>query len=374
MHRDSIKSNTAIASTRGPHPPKAATPKPARRTWQSRMLPSRWRNAKRGQRLDLAEAGRRYLENREMVGLKRTTLMDYESYLRVHLVPFFAGRVLDEIEPDDVEAFISLKREQGRAVKSITNYLGLLGAIFAYAVRRGWCTRNPVAMVDKPRSARDPDIRFLASDELEALLAATPDDLFGPTERVLYLTAAMTGMRRGELLALRWQDVDRYAQLVRVRRTYTRGAFDTPKSRRSSRAVPLAARLDRELQEHFERSRFTDGLDLVFAHPATGKVFDPSKVRKRFQAAAKRARLRPVRFHDMRHTFGTRMAAAGAPLRAIQEWMGHSDYRTTTLYAHYAPDLSHGATWVALAFAEDDHEKAPTPQPMRPGVSPIENG
>ncbi len=262
-------------------------------------------------------------------------MLDYETFLRLHLVPFFGDRPLVEITPEQVEEFIAVEGERGSAPKSVTNYVGLLGAIFGFALRRGWCDRNPVAMVDKPRVRRDPDIRFLSPEELDALIAAVPDGVLGQTDRLLYLTAAMTGLRRGELLALRWQDVDRRAGLVRVRRNYTRGEFGTPKSRRSSRAVPLPERLDRELGAHFNRTPWSGDLDLVFAHPVLGTVLDPSRVRKRFRAAALRAGLRPVRFHDLRHTFGTRMAAAGAPLRAIQEWMGHSDYRTTSLYADY---------------------------------------
>ncbi len=180
---------------------------------------------------------------------------------------------------------------------------------------------------------------------------------------MIYLTAAMTGLRRGELLALRWQDVDMSAGVIRVRRNYTRGEFGTPKSRRSSRSVPLAARLRRELEVHRDTSLHLGDADLVFCHPGTGTVYDPSRLRKRFQAAARRAGLRPVRFHDLRHTFGTRMASAGAPLRAVQEWMGHSDYRTTSLYADFAPDLSQGAFWAEKAFAngcahESPHERA----------------
>jgi integrase len=300
--------------------------------------------------VDIAEAGRRYIANRELLGVKPGTLEDYESYLRVHLVPFFGARALDEVEPALVEDFIAAKREQGLATKSVRNYLGFLQAIFALGIRRGWCLSNPVLAIDKPRDRREPEIRHLSVAELEAVLAATPDDLLGQTERALYLTAAMTGLRRGELLALRWQDVDHEAGVIRVRRTYTRGQFGTPKSRRSNRAVPLADRVAGALREQFERSRFRDEADLVFCHPTGGGVLDPSKVRKRFQAAARRAGLRPVRFHDLRHTFGTRMATAGAPLRAIQDWMGHSDQRTTLIYAAYAPDLTQGAMWAAKAF------------------------
>jgi integrase len=304
--------------------------------------------------IDVAEAGRRYLVNREAYGLKRSTLLDYESYLRVHLVPFFQSRSLERIGVEDIEGFIAAKRAAGKAPKSVTNYLGLLNAIYVHAVKRSWCSRNPVALVDTPRAPRrDPDSRFLTAEELEALLAATRDDPVGRLEYAIYLTAAMTGMRRGELLALRWQDVDWENQLIRVRRNYTKGEFGTPKSRRSSRAVPLAGRVAAELRAHRDRSEFTGDLDLVLCHPELGGVLDPSKLCKRFQATARRAGLRPVRFHDLRHTFGTRMASAGAPLRAVQEWMGHSDYRTTSLYADYAPDLSQGAVWAARAFGDD---------------------
>jgi len=248
-------------------------------------------------------------------------------------------------------AFIAAKRLEGKAIKSIINYLGLLQAIFNQALKRGWCEQNPVRLVDRPRqSRRDPDIRFLTAEELDALLAATPDTARGRMERVIYLAAATTGMRRGELLALRWQDVDANNKLIRVRRNYTKGQFGTPKSRRSSRAVPLADTLATELRRHFDSSQYHGELDLVFGHPLSGNVLDPSSVSKRFQAAARRAGLRPVRFHDLRHTFGTRMASAGAPMRAVQEWMGHGDQRTTLIYADYAPDISQGAMWAARAF------------------------
>jgi integrase len=81
-------------------------------------------------------------------------------------------------------------------------------------------------------------------------------------------------------------------------------------------------------------------------------VYDPARLRKRFAAAARRAGLRPVRLHDLRHTFGTRMAAAGAPLRAIQECMGHRDSRTTSPYADYASDPTQEVAWAARAFGE----------------------
>jgi integrase len=153
------------------------------------------------------------------------------------------------------------------------------------------------------------------------VVRAVPDDLLGAVERPLYLTAAMTGLRQGELIGLRWLDVDWPASRIRVAESFTRGAFDSPKSHRG-RSVPMADRLAAELERHFQRSRWRSENDLVFAHPVTGHVLDASKLRNRFGSALARAGVCEITFHELRHTFGTRMAAAGAPLRAIQEWIG----------------------------------------------------
>ena len=288
------------------------------------------------ERLSVGEVGDLLVRHLESLGRKRSTVEEYRSYLNVHLAPFFGASPLDKLTPERIEAFIAAKRQEGKATKSILNYLGLLHSIFDFAQRRGLARDNPVKLVDKPsREGANPDIRFLDDAELEALLRAVPDDARGTTERTLYLTAAMTGLRQGELLGLRWQDIDWAAGRVRVRQSYVRGEFGTPKSRRSSRSVPLADRVAGELERHFQRSAYDGDRELVFCHPQTGVPFDRSRLLKRFKRAAEMAGLRPARFHDLRHTFGTRMAGAGTPLRTLQEWMGHRDSKTTEIYADY---------------------------------------
>jgi integrase len=302
-------------------------------------------------RLSVGDAGRRYLDHLAGVGRKRSTLMDYESHLRVHLAPFFGAKPLHRIEPRDVEAFIAAKRRDGRAPKSILNYLGLLHSIFEFGQRRGWTATNPCKLVDKPRAGTtDTDIRFLDQAELEALLRTAPDDDVGRVDRLMWLTAAMTGLRQGELLALRWRDVDWLAGRLRVRRSFVRGEFGTPKSHRSSRSVPLADRVAAELDGHHRSTAYGADDDLVFGHPHLGTPMERSRLLKRYKAAAKAAGIRDVRFHDLRHTFGTRMAAAGVPMRTLQEWMGHRDYKTTLIYADYAP-IAHERELVDRAFS-----------------------
>jgi integrase len=312
------------------------------------------RSVSTAERVSLDEAGRRYLRHLETVrARKHSTVQDYEIMLRRHLVPFFGDGALDRVTSDDVAADVQAKRRAGLARQTVINQVNLLHGVCAYALRRGWVSTNPVVGVERPRAQNaDPDIRFLSIEELEALLRAVPDDILGQMERALYLTAAMTGLRQGELAALRWQDLDWSASLVRVRRSFSRGEFGTPKSRRSSRAVPLADRVAAELERHFQRSAFQGDTDLVFAHPQTGRPYDASRLRKRFKRAVADACIRDVRFHDLRHTFGTRMAASGAPLRALMEWMGHRDLATTLVYADYAPDPAQGASFAKVAFGD----------------------
>ncbi|MGH7718977.1 MAG: tyrosine-type recombinase/integrase [Gemmatimonadaceae bacterium] len=302
-------------------------------------------------RLTIEIAGERYLDHLEHVlERKPTTVSDYRYMLGRHFERFFGSRPLAAIEADQVGRYIVAKKGEGLATKTITNHLVFLHGLFAFAVKRGWAAANPVASVDRPRArAVDPDIRYLDLGEVEALLRAVPDDRLGPTEHALYLTAALTGLRQGELIALRWIDVDWQASRLRVRRSYTRQRFGTPKSRRSSRSVPLADRVAGELERHHQRSAYRADEDLVFCHPDSGGPLDASKLRKRFGMALGRAGLRKLRFHDLRHTFGTHCAASGVPLRTLQEWMGHEDAKTTTVYADYAPS-PHEQALIEQAF------------------------
>jgi integrase len=133
----------------------------------------------------------------------------------------------------------------------------------------------------------------------------------------LYLTAAMTGLRQGELIALRWQDIAWDDRRVRVVRNVLR-QFDTPKSRRSARSVPLSSPLARELLAWHEATRWNALDALVFAELAQANVLRRGALVRRYRRALKAAKIDPHRFHDLRHTFGTAMAAAGVPMRPFR--------------------------------------------------------
>jgi integrase len=165
----------------------------------------------------------------------------------------------------------------------------------------------------------------------------------------MFLTAAFTGLRMGELLALRWRDVDFAGATIRVRSSYAAGQLTTPKSGKV-RAVPMAPDVASALAALGRRENWLGDDDLVFVGEAGGYL-DGSALRRRYKAALERAGLRSLRFHDLRHTFGTRMIAK-ADIRRVQEWMGHADIQTTMKYLHYAP-REEDARLVAEAFARD---------------------
>ena len=150
----------------------------------------------------------------------------------------------------------------------------------------------------------------------------------------IFLTAAFTGLRRGELIALHWRDVDFTGSLLRVRASYAAGALTAPKSGKV-RSVPLAPDVAKALAKLSQRSYFTGEDDLVFVGEA-GSYLDGSALRRRYKSALEKGQATQLRFHDLRHTFGTRMIAK-ADIRRVQEWMGHADIQTTMRYLHYAP-------------------------------------
>ena len=343
------------------------------------------------ERLTVEEVGKRRIRELARRGRKQdTTLANYESEIRCHFTPHFGHVAIADIGEDNVAGFVDACLSD-LSVKTVRNLYVHLNAIFEFAIRKRWCHANPCKLVDKPESVADDDaeIRFLDQSELDALLAApaprrhskrtleraararalrdgdrlqwkeigealgcspatavylyrataenAADEDLWQVDLAMYLTAAMTGLRQGELLALRWRDVDWPARKIRVSGGMRNGKRRTPKSATSSRAVPMADRVGGALDRLFQASAYQAGDDLVFGHPHTGRPLDRSQVSKRFKRSLQRAGVREVRFHDLRHTFGTRMAAAGVPIRTLQAWMGHADIKTTMVYTHYAP-------------------------------------
>jgi integrase len=309
-----------------------------------------------------AERAINHMATRQKRPLGRRTIIGKRGAVNAHMTPRFGSRPVASLKPADVESMLAGMAEDGKAPKTMLNIYTDLSAIMDYAVSKGWRSDNPCAPVEAPTIGEaDPEgINFLDPDEIEALLRAVDlDDEYGSTDRALYALAAKCGLRQGELLALRWRDVDWTAERLRVRASFDRLEDKAPKTKAGRRSLPLPHSVAVELERHSRVTAYGGPDDRVFCQPATGGPLDPSKLLRRYRAALKAAGLRRLRFHDLRHSYGTRLAAAGVDLVKIKTWMGHKDINTTLIYAHYAPAEDEAAT-VDAAFA---------PTPPRPADS-----
>ena len=247
---------------------------------------------------------------------------------------FFNGKSFRQITPMLVEKFkkerrqsLTRKREQ-RSVASVNRELACLSKIFSMAVGDKRAATNPCGMVKKYPENNE-RTRYLTAEEERALLAALTDSR--AYLRLIVLVAIHTGMRRGEILSMNYSWVDFARGCIRIPGEATKN--------RKSRTVPMNKVVRDALalrQGHIKRAS-----DLVFKNERTGAAL--CDVKKSFAAACRNAKLSDFRFHDLRHTFGTRLADTGADPFVIAEIMGHSDLRMTKRYCHATDHRKQGA-------------------------------
>ncbi len=289
---------------------------------------------------DAAAEWLRYVEHDRQ--RKPSTVAGYRVIVRSQLLPAFGGLALEEVTPALIEQWLG---SAGGKPSTRIKALVLLHGIFQRARKVWGLPSNPAAEVERPPLEVSGDIQVFSPEEVWALVRAAGSE----QDRAIYLTAAFTGLRMGELLALRWRDVDFAGQAIRVRASYYAGHLTTPRSGKV-RAVPLAPDVAEALAKLGAREDWVGDDDLVFVGE-TGGYLDGSALRRRYKVALDAAGLRRLRFHDLRHTFGTRMIAK-TDIRRVQEWMGHADIQTTMRYLHYAP-RDEDAELVAQAFRVD---------------------
>ena len=294
--------------------------------------------------------------------LKHTTLGDYRSALDVHLIPAFGAMPIEKITTGDIERWRAAQLELaltstqpgsrvtvGLSARSANKVVAIMHGVFELARRRKGLERNPVADVEKVRERNDPQrYDFYSPDEIELLCQAAADE----QDAAIYKTAAFTGMRRGELIALRWGDIDFQRSSISVSGSYANGHLTSPKSGRS-RSVPMVPKLAAVLARLGQRGWATRDEDLVFLGEH-GSYLDGSALRRRYVDAQKRAGLRALRFHDLRHMFGSLAINEASPVQ-VQAWMGHADSRTTARYLHHK-DRTDDAETLTAAFSPSGDE------------------
>ena len=282
--------------------------------------------------------------------VRPSTYHGYEVHVRRHLKPVLGHIPLEKVEPKHVQALFNRKIQEGLSPKSVRYIRGTLRTALGHAVRWGLIARNSAGLVDGPRVERY-EIHPLTPDEARRFISSTK----GHRLEALYSVALTIGLRQGEALGLRWQDIDLQLGYIRVNKQLQRidGTLQLvePKTQRSRRTIVVPPTIRLALQEHrsrqdAERSLATDGwneMDLVFTRP-DGQPLDGTVVTHQFHKLLDRAGLLQRRFHDLRHSCATLLLAQGVPARVVMEILGHSQIALTmNTYAHVIPELRRDA-------------------------------
>ncbi len=315
-----------------------------------------------------SDAADRWLHHLERIeGAKPSTMADYRYYLAsvdavakkrgrkpaARIMRAFGHRPVISITTSDVTRFLArLDAEPTMGARTINKHRQVISSVFEHALRDEsiGLTVNPARATDKRREPDDKPIEFYEPEEVMALARAASSGLHRDPRRpavtdeeraeraradeqdaALYVVAAFTGLRLGELLALRWRNVHLTDAKLIVEASWSAGQLTSPKSRKW-RAVPVADQPAGVLARLAERERFVGRDDLVFCNPV-GEYLDPSAVRRRYRRAQDAAELRPLRFHDLRHSFGSLVIREFDPV-AVKDFMGHSKITTTERYLH----------------------------------------
>jgi integrase len=269
----------------------------------------------------------------EVRGAKPSTLSDHAYTLAEprdgrngRVMAALGDRPAAEVAPREIEDLLSELAASGATARTVNKRRATLLAVFNYGVRRAGLRSNPVQGVDKRREPQREPLDTYSVSEVEALAAAMDD----PQDAELVRVAAYTGLRQGELRALRWRDVG--DGVITVSRAMSAGELTGTKGG-TVRHVPLVPQAAAALDRLRERGDFTARDELVFCN-YLGRPLDRSALTRRYRSARNAAGLRPLRFHDLRHTYGSLLAAASVDAVSIQSAMGHSDLKTTQRYLH----------------------------------------
>jgi integrase len=277
----------------------------------------------------------------------------YEQYVRLHALPDLGKIPLTRLTPQHLQRLYSDRLKAGLSATSVHHLHAMLHSALKQAVRWTLVPRNVAELVDPPRVPRY-QISTLAPDAVALFLTAAA----GNRLEALYVVALTTGMREGEVLGLRWRDVDFAGGAVEVRGSLQRVpsglVLAEPKTNRSRRHIGLTDTAVSALRQHRarqaeERLRFgaawSNDLDLVFVDEL-GKPIEATKfLRNSFKPLLTAAGLPPIRFHDLRHSAATLLLGRGIHPKIVSEMLGHSQVGITLdLYSHVTPTMQREAT------------------------------
>ena len=294
----------------------------------------------------------KWLKDYARVECKTSTADGYEGVIEQYLRPRFGNRALDEIKRDDVKAMINELIAKDLSRNTVRNALCVMRGIFNEAIEAGIIEVNPAARLGRfTRTAKTGEVKGISLTPAEAEQFLQAAEEICPEYQPLFLMALRAGLRRGELVAVQWGDIqfgrseDDANRFIVVQHNYVRREHTTTKSRTSGR-VDLSRELrralielrDKRLLEAFLKGKNDIADELVFRSPE-GVILDPDNLYHRFfLPVLAKAGIRKIRLHDLRHTFGSLLIQNGASIVYVKEQMGHSSIQVTVdTYGHLIP-------------------------------------
>ena len=280
-----------------------------------------------------AQFSKLWLESYAETICKPSTLRSYQSIIRNHFSPVFGDMAMTAISTEMLQRYVA-KRLKKVKPKTVVNEIVPLKKMFKHAVKWGYIKFNPAIDVERPK-VEEEEMEILIPKEIRILL-----DNVTPKYKPLFLTAILTGMRRGELLGLQWGDIDNNHNQIHVKRSMWEGQFYSPKSKASKRKIDMTPTLVLELKKHKLVCPVSEH-ELVFCNPF-GKPLDPDNMIKReFIPALRRAKIRKIRFHDLRHTNVALRIEQNQNIKYIQKQIGHASIQTTLdRYGHLIKEVN----------------------------------
>ncbi len=283
------------------------------------------------------------------VGNRALTVAEKERHVRHNLLPHLGAVPLDRVRGEVVDQLFAALFGAGLAAKTVKNIRATLMTILRSAKK--WKVIGDVPELP-PVKVPDAAWDFLASDETERLFAAAVDE----RERALLVFAAHTGARWGEQRAITWGDLDWKSGQVVIRKSMPHNTDEVaPTKSGRARRVPMTATLRTALLAIRDLNHLAGGL--VFGRRMDGGALSLYGARERLQRACRKAGIREVRWHDLRHSFASQLVSAGVPLRQVQEWLGHSTITMTMRYSHLAPGSGDAIRALDPGWTQGGHER-----------------
>ena len=259
---------------------------------------------------------------------KFSTQQVYHHLAKKHLLSYFGKQKLCDITRFDVQNFIGAKHRQSYSPKTLAHLRNLLSKVFNVAMSWGWLQSNPANRLELPPMERRREPLVLGPEEIQKLHRHLADPA-----RTVFLLGVLTGLRIGEILALRLEDIDLQQRSLRVRRNAYRGHIqETPKSRAGERRIPLAPLVAKGVKRWLSR-RAMDS-EWLFPSAAGTPYHDRNLLRRQVWPVCEQYGIARFGWHSMRHTFSTYNGNNGVPLPVLQSLLGHADAETTMIYTH----------------------------------------